>query len=170
MRKSARAAALAAAVALVLTGCGGSEESDDAKQDTESSAPAESDGDDGADSADGENANDEQSGGDGGGDAVTREVTLEVSGDGKVVGGVTYMLEAMKTEQLDELPWTKTAELPLRGAEVKVGRAVTLTPPSMQDTSGRLVPAKCVIKVDGKTVADNADDDGGGTSCQATVK
>lgn len=163
MRKTARGAVLATAVALVLTGCGSSgDENEDAKQKTESSAP-----DGGSDEA----ADEKSDAGDNGADdgTTTREVTLEVSGEGTVVGGVTYMLNSMETEQLDTLPWTKTETLPLRGAEVKVGRAVTVTPPSVQEPSGKLVPATCVIKVDGKKIADNTNKEGG-SGCSATVK
>lgn len=181
MRRTANGAVLAAAVALVLTGCGssGGDSDDDAKKDDGSSAPSEpgGDGSDGsdnsADSGDGSDADADDSGTDGADGAdgqTTREVTLEVSGEGEVIGGVVYMLNEMKTEEIKKLPWTKTEKLPLLGAQAKVGRPVTVTPPSIQDASGKFVPAKCVIKVDGKVVADNSKNPEGKSGCQATVK
>ncbi|MCK1794801.1 hypothetical protein MTQ01_01920 [Streptomyces sp. XM4193] len=177
MRRTANGAVLATAVALVLTGCGsdGGDSEDGAKKDTASSGPSDpNSGSDDSSSGDGgsDDGASQDKGSDGSGDAdgETREVTLEVTGEGTVLGAVIYMTNEMKTETVKKLPWTKTETLALRGAETEVGRAVTLTPPSVQNPDGKLVPARCVIKVDGKTIADNADNDPGDSSCKASVK
>ncbi|NBM17895.1 hypothetical protein [Streptomyces sp. GC420] len=88
-------------------------------------------------------------------DDATHEVTLEVDGKGK-----TQIMYNAAGSGFDEqtLPWTKTETVELTAAERKVGYLVSVVPGSVQAEDGTLQQAPCVIKVDGKRVADN---DGG---------
>ncbi|MEU2389496.1 hypothetical protein [Streptomyces sp. NPDC007369] len=90
-----------------------------------------------------------------GADSATHSVTLEVSGQGKTQ--IMYNAETSGFEP-QTLPWTKTETVKLIGAEQKAGRLLTVVPGSIQGADGALQQAPCVIKVDGKQVADN---DGG---------
>ena len=56
------------------------------------------------------------------------------------------------------MPWTKTETVELTPTQQKVGFVVAVVPGSVKAADGMLQPAACVIKVDGKQVADN---DGG---------
>ncbi|MEU5811357.1 MULTISPECIES: hypothetical protein [unclassified Streptomyces] len=147
MRKTVTGLALLAAAAL-LTGCG----SDSGK---ESGAKAGDAGAKGAatsqEVAPAAKTPDARTGG----DSATHEVTLEVSGQGRTA--VMYNAETSGFEQ-QTLPWTKTETIKLIGAEQKSGRLLTVVPGSVQGADGALQQAPCVIKVDGKQVADN---DGG---------
>ncbi|MEW2416450.1 hypothetical protein AB0953_22375 [Streptomyces sp. NPDC046866] len=90
--------------------------------------------------------------GKGAGEGATHEVTLEVSGQGRTQ--IMYNADTSGFEQ-QTLPWTKTETVRLTGAEQKVGHLVTVIPGSIQGADGMLQQAPCVIKVDGKQVADN---------------
>jgi len=150
--------ALVMAVAL-LTGCGGNDDGNTGKKDdaAASSAPSEQPK---------ENDAQEEAKGEAEDGAVTREVTFEVDGEGKTQ--VYYTAGSNKTEQVT-LPWKKTVEVPLRGAEQKIGVPVSIVPGSVRGDDGMYKAAPCVIKVDGKQVADNQ----GGESpsgCKHTLK
>ncbi|RVU27836.1 hypothetical protein EOT10_06010 [Streptomyces antnestii] len=79
-------------------------------------------------------------------------MTFEVQGQGSTQ--VFWTAGTSKTEQV-KLPWNKTVQLAVKGAELKVGSLVSIVPGSVSGSDGRLRPAPCVIKVDGKQVADN---------------
>ncbi|MFK0256583.1 hypothetical protein [Streptomyces sp. NPDC090445] len=147
MRKTVTGLALLAAVAL-LTGCGS-----DGKKD--GGGKADGAGATGSVSQGASPVAKEPAAAKGSGNA-THEVTLEVSGQGKVP--LMYNAETSGSEQQAVLPWTKTETVKLIGAEQKAGRLVTVVPGSVQGADGMLQQAACVIKVDGKQVADN---DGG---------
>ncbi|MDQ1009545.1 C-terminal processing protease CtpA/Prc [Streptomyces sp. V4I23] len=83
---------------------------------------------------------------------ATREVTLEVEGQGTT--SVMYNAASSGFEQ-QTLPWKKTETVELTAAEQKVGYLVSVVPGSIQAADGTLQQAPCVIKVDGKQVADN---------------
>ncbi|MFD8470026.1 hypothetical protein ACFV10_33525 [Streptomyces cyaneofuscatus] len=53
------------------------------------------------------------------------------------------------------LPWTLTETVELTAAEQRVGYLVTAVPGTITAADGSLQQAPCVIKVDGKKVADN---------------
>jgi hypothetical protein len=134
VRRTVTGIALVAATAALLAGCGsggGDSKGAGAKQDT-SQAPSKP----------------------AGGQEATREVTFEVRGQGSTQ--VLWTAGDSKTEQVN-LPWTKTTQLTVKGAELKVGSLVSVVPGSVTGSDGQLVPASCVIKVDGKQVADNKD-------------
>ncbi|UGY92839.1 hypothetical protein [Streptomyces gobiensis] len=148
MRKTVGGIALVV-VAALLTGCGGGADEDSAgKKDDTAKSPVESTADDAR------------------GGKETREVTLEVQGDGKTQ--VFYVAGTTKSEQVT-LPWKKTTQVTLEGVQLKVGIPVSIVPGPVQGSDGQFKAAPCVIKVDGKKVADNQ----GGESekgCQYTVK
>ncbi|MER7196528.1 hypothetical protein CG723_12590 [Streptomyces sp. CB01635] len=138
MRRTVTGIALVAATAALLAGCGsggGDSKEAGAKQDT-SKAPSHA------------------ASKPAGGQEATREVTFEVQGQGSTQ--VLWTAGESKTEQVN-LPWTKTTRLTIKGAELKVGSLVSVVPGSVAASDGRLEPASCVIKVDGKQVADNKD-------------
>ncbi|MGW0774509.1 hypothetical protein ACWD01_12830 [Streptomyces sp. NPDC002835] len=91
------------------------------------------------------------------GEGTPHEVTIEVLGEGEA--NVMWTLDESGFEKMD-LPWKKTATIAARGAEQKVGRLVIVTPGTIMGTGGKLVAAKCKIMVDGKVVAQSADDSG----------
>lgn len=67
------------------------------------------------------------------------------------------------------LPWTKTGTVELTAAEQKVGYLVNVVPGTVTGPDGKLQQAPCVIKVDGKKVAES---DGVKTAkgCSYTIK
>lgn len=180
MRKTVTGLALVAAAALLtgLTGCGSDGGADKSAgsggKDGAAEAPARpSDGGgqrDGESSkgAEGSSGSSSKGGAEGGAEdgEVKREVTLEVSGEGKTQ--VYYTAGTNATEQVT-LPWSKTVTLSLTEAERKVGVLVSVVPGSVMNDSGELTAGSCVIKVDGKKV----DDNGNGkdiSGCEYTVK
>lgn len=83
---------------------------------------------------------------------ATHEVTLEVGGTGKTAimfSGVDSGFEQQT------LPWTKTGTVELTAAEQKVGYLVSVVPGTITSADGTLQQAPCVIKVDGKKVAES---------------
>lgn len=154
MRLTVAGTAVVMAVAL-LTGCGG----DDGKT-TEKDAAASS--------APGERSKEHETGDKKGakGGEVTREVTFEVDGEGQTQ--VYYTADTTATERVT-LPWKKTVEVSLRGAELEIGVPVSILPGSVPGENGTFKIAPCVIKVDGKQVVENP----GGESdagCEHTLK
>ncbi|MEU6124601.1 hypothetical protein [Streptomyces sp. NPDC047123] len=145
MRKTVTGVALVAALAL-LTGCGssddgeGSGEKSGKKEGSSSGAAAKPGGD--ADAG-------------GSGKGAAHQVTLEVGGQGKTQ--IMYVSDTNHMEQVT-LPWKKTFEITLEGAEKKVGHVVSVVPGSVQGGDGMLSAAPCTITVDGDKVSDN---DGG---------
>ncbi|WP_419994539.1 hypothetical protein [Streptomyces boninensis] len=133
MRFTAIAGA-AIAVVVLVSGCGGEDSADggkksDAKSSTKSSKPADK--------------------------GRTYKVTFEVGG-GKGESPVTYNagVDINHFGEKVTLPWTKTVEIKLQGVEAKRGAELALVPgPALQD-DGFLKKGSCVIKVDGKTVAE----------------
>ncbi|MEV5983578.1 hypothetical protein AB0L85_00940 [Streptomyces sp. NPDC052051] len=87
-------------------------------------------------------------------DGVTHEVTLQVTGSGS-----TQVLYKAKSNGFgkQKLPWTKTETVELTEAEQKVGYLVSVVPGSVPAADGMMKRGGCVIKVDGKKVADNDD-------------
>ncbi|MFF2791383.1 hypothetical protein ACFVT6_32295 [Streptomyces sp. NPDC058049] len=136
-----------AAAAVLLTGCGSAEpkpagESErPAASASASSAPAKAGG-------------------------ATHEVTLEVGGTGKTA--VMYSGINSGFEQ-QTLPWSKSGTAELTAAEQKVGYLVNVVPGTITGPDGKLQQAPCVIKVDGKKVAES---DGVTTvkGCSYTIK
>lgn len=150
MRKTLTGMAALIATAALLTGCGSSGGGGD-KGSAKSDATAKSSVEPKADAGDKE---------------VTHEVTFEVQGTGKTQ--VYYDLDTNKGEEVS-LPWQKTAKVSVVGAEHRVGHLVTLAPGSTQGDDGMLRAASCVIKVDGKKVADNQDGKSG-KPCEYKLK
>ncbi|MFB6559755.1 hypothetical protein ACFCYH_12880 [Streptomyces sp. NPDC056400] len=138
-----------AAAAALLTGCGSSDPKP--KPAGESARPAASAS---APSAPA------QAGG------ATHEVTLEVGGTGKTA--VMYSGVGSGFEQ-QTLPWSKSGTAELTAAEQKVGYLVNVVPGTITGADGKLQQAPCVIKVDGKKVAES---DGVTTvkGCSYTIK
>jgi len=135
MRRTVTGMALVMAAAL-LTGCGGSsggEGSGEKGSAAKSSAQPDTDA---------------------GGEQATREVTFEVEGAGKT--RIFYGAGTSEAENVT-LPWTKTTEVTLKKAQLKVGMPVSIVPGSVKGDDGMYRAASCVIKVDGKKVADNDD-------------
>lgn len=56
-----------------------------------------------------------------------------------------------------KLPWTLTETVELTAAEQRVGYLVSVVPGTVTANDGTLQMGPCVIKVDGKKVADNAE-------------
>ncbi|GGR92196.1 hypothetical protein [Streptomyces nojiriensis] len=138
-----------AAAAVLLTGCGGAkpkpEPADGSKGPAASasapSAPAKAGG-------------------------ATHEVTLEVGGTGTTA--VMYNGIGSGFGQ-QTLPWSKSGTAELTAAEQKVGYLVSVIPGTINGADGTLQQAPCVIKVDGKKVAES---DGVTTAkgCSYTIK
>ncbi|MEU6659078.1 hypothetical protein [Streptomyces sp. NPDC046821] len=139
MRRTVTGIALVAAAAALLTGCGSGSGGGDGKQAGQDASKAPSQA---ASTPAGKPA----------GEEATREVTFEVLGHGSTQ--VFWTAGDSSTEQV-KLPWSKTIQLSLKGAELKVGSLVSIVPGSVAGSDGQLRPAPCVIKVDGKQVADN---------------
>ncbi|MFG2992940.1 hypothetical protein ACGFZK_27210 [Streptomyces sp. NPDC048257] len=97
---------------------------------------------------------------------ATHEVTLEVGGTGKTA--VMYSGIGSGFEQ-QTLPWSKSGTAELTAAEQKVGYLVNVVPGTITGADGKLQQAPCVIKVDGKKVAES---DGVSTvkGCSYTIK
>ncbi|MFD7910311.1 hypothetical protein ACFV30_06225 [Streptomyces sp. NPDC059752] len=97
---------------------------------------------------------------------ATHEVTLEVGGTGKTA--VMYNGIGSGFEQ-QTLPWSKSGTAELTAAEQKVGYLVSVVPGTINGADGTLQQAPCVIKVDGKKVAES---DGVTTvkGCSYTIK
>ncbi|MGZ9930376.1 hypothetical protein ACXNSR_10825 [Streptomyces sp. NC-S4] len=136
-----------AAAAALLTGCGGAKPE----------PAAESEGPRPAASAPAAPA---KAGG------ATHEVTLEVGGTGRTA--VMYNGIGSGFEQ-QTLPWSKSGTAELTAAEQKVGYLVSVIPGTINGADGTLQQAPCVIKVDGKKVAES---DGVTTTkgCSYTIK
>ncbi|MFF4571312.1 hypothetical protein [Streptomyces sp. NPDC001410] len=102
-----------------------------------------------------------------GADGATHKVTLQVTGTGTATGVMYHAASSGYGNQ--KLPWTKTETIKLTEAEQKIGYLVSVVPGSVLTSDGTLKAAACVIKVDGKQVADN---DGGKSPepCEYKVK
>ncbi|MER5548115.1 hypothetical protein ACWDBD_05715 [Streptomyces sp. NPDC001118] len=148
MRRTVTGAAALATAVLLLTGCGGSGK--DSGQGQGSDKAASPSAPSAAKTA----------------DKATHTVTLQVTGEGSTM--VMYNLSS-DGSGTQKLPWTKTETIHLTPAEQRVGYLVSVVPGSVQGTGGMLKMASCVIKVDGKQVADN---NGGKTNkpCEYKVK
>lgn len=93
---------------------------------------------------------------------ATHEVTLEVGGTGRTA----VMYSGFEQQNL---PWSKSGTAELTAAEQKVGYLVNVVPGTITGADGKLQQAPCVIKVDGKKVAES---DGVTTvkGCSYTIK
>lgn len=136
MRKAIAGTALLTA-AVLLTGCGssGSDAKDTAKKDVAakpSTTPTTGKW----------------------GEPETHDVTLEVQGKG--TPSVMWIAGTNDMEQVT-LPWKKTTKVTLKGAELKLGSLISVQSQGVPGPNGRYVFPPCVIKVDGKTVAQNDD-------------
>ncbi|MBO8192688.1 hypothetical protein ITI46_13575 [Streptomyces oryzae] len=89
----------------------------------------------------------------------THEVTLEVQGTGSSQIGWAAGSSHFGTATL---PWKKTTEVTLEGAQLKTGVQLYVTPQAVKGANGKFVFPPCVLKVDGKKVDENA----GGKSSQ----
>ncbi|WP_432135362.1 MULTISPECIES: hypothetical protein [unclassified Streptomyces] len=148
MRRTMTGAALLVTAAVLLTGCGSGD--GDGKDDrTEAAATAA------------ESPSKQAAPG-----GATHEVTLEVTGEGSTQ--IMYHAESDGFDQ-QQLPWSKTETVELTPAEQKLGYLLSIVPGSVKAADGTLSAAPCVIKVDGKQVADN---DGGKDpkGCNYTLK
>ncbi|MFG2486782.1 MULTISPECIES: hypothetical protein [Streptomyces] len=126
--------AVCAAAAVLLTGCGGAKPK-----------PA-GDGGGPVPSPSGSSAPAAKAG------RATHEVTLEVGGSGRTA--VMYSgIDSGFEEQT--LPWSKSGTAELTAAEQKVGYLVNVVPGTITGPGGKLQQAPCVIKVDGKKVAES---------------
>ncbi|MEU9142864.1 hypothetical protein [Streptomyces sp. NPDC048349] len=135
MRRTMTGTALCAAAAALLTGCG----SGTPKAPAEAGKPAASQSP--APSAPAAKTV-----------GATHEVPLEVGGTGRTA--VMYSGVDSGFEQ-QTLPWTKTGTVELTAAEQKVGYLVSVVPGTVTGPGGTLQQAPCVIKVDGKKVAES---------------
>ncbi|MFI2436722.1 hypothetical protein [Streptomyces sp. NPDC018693] len=146
MRRTMTGAALLVSAAVLVTGCGGDSgdtgTGDDRPTASPSAAPPAAGG------------------------GATHEVTLEVAGEGSTQ--IMYHAESDGFAQ-EQLPWTRTETVRLTEAEQRVGYLVTLLPGSVKAADGTLQQAPCVIKVDGKQVADN-DEGKDPKGCTYTIK
>ncbi|MFJ2750641.1 hypothetical protein [Streptomyces sp. NPDC087297] len=139
-----------AAAAVLLTGCGGAKPEPEpaggskgpAVSASTSSAPAKAGG------------------------GATHEVTLEVGGTGKTAIMYSGIGSGFEPQTL---PWSKSGTAELTAAEQKVGYLVNVVPGTITGPDGKLQQAPCVIKVDGKKVAES---DGVTTvkGCSYTIK
>ncbi len=96
----------------------------------------------------------------------THEVTLEAKGKG--TPQISWMADTNHFEKVT-LPWKKTLQVKLKGAQLKLGVPLYVTPQAVPGPNGRYVYPSCAIEVDGKKVAESA----GGTStkgCKYTLK
>lgn len=83
---------------------------------------------------------------------VVRKVKLEVLGKGEAVQPIAYNADESGTETAATLPWSRTADIELTGAEQEVGRLVSIVAGSVRDKNGQFRPAPCRITVDGERV------------------
>ncbi len=149
MRRTMTTVTVCAAAAVLLTGCGGAEPKPEpaggskgpAVSASASSAPAKAGG-------------------------ATHEVTLEVGGTGKTAIMYSGIGSGFEPQTL---PWSKSGTAELTAAEQKVGYLVNVVPGTITGPDGKLQQAPCVIKVDGKKVAES---DGVTTvkGCSYTIK
>ncbi|MCN9239373.1 hypothetical protein NGF19_00995 [Streptomyces sp. RY43-2] len=151
MFKRLRVAVVGVAAAALLTGCG-----------SDSGDTGKSAGDDTGKAPASKTAS--PAGKSGG---ATHEVTLQVTGSGTTQ--VMYHAASSSYGEQQQLPWTKTETVELTEAEQKVGYLVLVTPGSVKAADGTLKMAGCVIKVDGKQVADN-DDGNTAKPCKYKIK
>ncbi|NSC20119.1 hypothetical protein FM076_02395 [Streptomyces albus subsp. chlorinus] len=89
----------------------------------------------------------------------THKVTFEVKGTGSSQIGWAAGDNHFETA---DLPWKKTAQVTLQGAELKAGVQIYVTPQSVKGADGTFVFPSCAIEVDGKQVDENP----GGESSQ----
>jgi predicted small secreted protein len=155
MRRTAIAGVALLAAATLLTGC--SSEGGEGKKDGAEAAASQTPAPRGSAPSGGQKA---PAGG------ATHEVTLEVSGQGKT--SIMYHADSSGFEE-QALPFKKTETVTLTAAEQKVGYLITLVPGSVKGADGMLQQAPCVIKVDGKQVADNAEGKNS-KGCTFTIK
>ncbi|WP_060903256.1 hypothetical protein [Streptomyces europaeiscabiei] len=148
MRRTLQGAAALATAVVLLTGCGSDSDSADAGAEGDKASASPS------------TPPKKESG------KETHEVTLQVSGE-----GTTRVMYHAATDGFEDqtLPWTKTETVELTEAHQEVGYLVSVIPGSVTGADGLLQFAPCVIKVDGKQVADN---DGGKSTkgCSYTIK
>lgn len=140
MRKTLMGMTLAAAVAVLLTGCGSDSGSKDRKGGAAHSGaevPASKSPSPEAKSKSG-----------------VHEVTLEAGGKGRT--NIMYNAASQGFEE-QKLPWTLTETVELTAAEQRVGYLVSVVPGTVTAADGTLQMGPCVIKVDGKKVTDNAE-------------
>jgi hypothetical protein len=83
---------------------------------------------------------------------AVRKVKLEVIGKGKAVQPIAYTADESGSETNATLPWSRTAEIELTGAEQQVGRLVSIVAGSVRAANGQFKPAPCRITVDGERV------------------
>ncbi|MFI7353313.1 hypothetical protein ACIBTP_05115 [Streptomyces avidinii] len=129
------AVTVCAAAAVVLTGCGGAKPKPEpaggskgpAVSGSASAAPAHAGG-------------------------ATHEVTLEVGGTGRTAVMYSGIGSGFEPQTL---PWSKSGTAELTAAEQKVGYLVNVVPGTITGPDGTLQQAPCVIKVDGKKVAES---------------
>ncbi|MFC9929885.1 hypothetical protein [Streptomyces sp. NPDC127190] len=140
MFRTLQGAIVGVAAAALLTGCGGGGGGKGTDQGK------------GADSGHGKAAVSQSATPTAGADGAVHEVTMEVTGTGTTQ--VMYHAASSGFEK-HQLPWTKTEKVTLTDAEQKVGYLVSVVPGSVQAADGTLTMGGCVIKVDGKQVADN---------------
>ncbi|GHE34468.1 hypothetical protein [Streptomyces capitiformicae] len=148
MGRTLQSAAALVAAAVLLTGCGGDSETTGTRADGDKASASAS-----------ETPKAEPG-------KVTHEVTLQVGGE-----GTAQVMYHAATDGFDTqtLPWTKTETVELTDAHQAVGYLVSVIPGSVKGADGLLQPAPCVIKVDGKQVADN-DDGKSAEGCSYTIK
>ncbi|WP_336204927.1 hypothetical protein [Nonomuraea sp. LPB2021202275-12-8] len=84
---------------------------------------------------------------------AVRKVKLEVIGKGKAAQPIIYNADESGVESDATLPWSRTAEIELTGAEQEVGRLVSIVSGSVRGADGQFKPAPCRITVDGRRVA-----------------
>ncbi|KOG54497.1 hypothetical protein ADK75_14165 [Streptomyces virginiae] len=150
MRRTMTTVTVCAAAAVLLTGCGSAKPEPEpaggskgpAVSASASSAPAKAGG------------------------GATHEVTLEVGGTGKTAIMYSGIGSGFEPQTL---PWSKSGTAELTAAEQKVGYLVNVVPGTITGPDGKLQQAPCVIKVDGKKVAES---DGVTTvkGCSYTIK
>ncbi|MFF4448128.1 hypothetical protein [Streptomyces sp. NPDC001502] len=133
MRRTMTGVTVCAAAAVLLTGCGSAEPKPAGESErptasaSASSAPAKAGG-------------------------ATHEVTLEVGGTGKTAVMYSGIGSGFEPQTL---PWSKSGTAELTAAEQKVGYLVNVVPGTIAGPDGKLQQAPCVIKVDGKKVAES---------------
>jgi hypothetical protein len=89
----------------------------------------------------------------------THEVTFKVKGTGSSQIGWGSGTSHFGTATL---PWKKTTQVSVEGAELKIGVPLYVTPQAVKGANGKFVFPPCVIEVDGKKVDENS----GGKSSQ----
>jgi hypothetical protein len=84
---------------------------------------------------------------------AVRLVKLEVLGKGRAAQPIMYNADESGVENEAKLPWSRTAQIELTGAEQEVGRLVSIVAGSVRAANGQFKPAPCRIIVDGEKVA-----------------